>query len=131
MIENYWPLIQQQIVTGAQLLVAVCGAIVLRHLWALAREQAARIADDRLREFVGELVDAAEQQFRAVDGCNKPGAEKRDYVMEHLLATGVKVEKADALLEAAVYRAGFYKPLTDFGAGGIPTVTKVEGGEPV
>ena len=97
-----WNAILQQVLAGVIALVGIAVTMVLRHLWAYLREQAAKIADARLRAFVRELVDAAEQIFGAAKG---KGPEKREYVLGHLANAGVPVAKAAPLLEAVVWDA--------------------------
>ncbi len=79
-------------------LVPGLGSLVAAAVFSLLRRYIRRLDDQRLREFLLELVQAAEQIY----GPGR-GREKRKYVMEELSKRGVG-DVAEAAVEAAVYR---------------------------
>lgn len=87
-----WAPVQQ--VLNAML--AALSTLLVAAAFSLARTYIRRLCDERLRRFLLELVEAAEQIY----GPGR-GAEKRAWVNEQLRARGYDLERAQ--LEAAVY----------------------------
>lgn len=79
-------------------LVPGLGGLLAAALFALLRRYIRRLDDERLREFLLELVRAAEQVYG-----RGSGAEKRRYVIEELERQGLG-DVQDHAIEAAVYR---------------------------
>ena len=80
-----------------QVLLPGMSTIVIAALFALLRRYIQRIDDERLRQLLLELVEAAEQIY----GSGR-GAEKRQFVMEQLRLQGLGNVPRHAV-EAAVY----------------------------
>jgi hypothetical protein len=78
------------------MLVPGLGALLLGAALSLAREYARRLRDERLRQVLLALVQAAEQIY----GAGK-GEAKRRYVREKMKEKGLPVSRED--VEAAVY----------------------------
>jgi len=91
-----------------QVIVPTASSALVVALFALARTYIAKIADERLRDLIMELVAAAEQIY----GSGR-GAEKKKFVLEELADRGAI--RDPALIEAAVRRLfpNFPDPATD------------------
>ena len=85
------------------------GTILFAFLIALARQWIKKIADERLRDTLGDMVSAAEQLHQGP----LSGAAKKAYVLDAAAVAGLK--PTDTQVEAAVYREiGFaYVPDND------------------
>ena len=85
-----------------QILLPGMGTLVIAALFTLLRRYIQRIDDEKLRELLSELVEAAEQIY----GSGR-GAEKRQFVMEQLRLQGLGSVPRHAV-EAAVYDMNKY-----------------------
>ena len=78
------------------LLLPGAGAVVVAFVCQLLRQYIQRIADQRLREFLEQVVRAAEQIYGTGEG-----AAKYEYAVRQAQQRGVNATRAD--IEAAVY----------------------------
>ncbi len=81
-----------------EILLPGFGTVLMGAIFALVRRYIAKLEDERLRELLLELVEAAEQIYGPGQG-----AEKRRYVMQKLREQGVPVVDRERI-EAAVFR---------------------------
>jgi len=98
-LQRLWEAVEPAALTVASALIIA----LLGYALAWAKAQLARLQNDRLRELVGKLVQAAEQKLGA-----DQGKAKYRWVARELAERGILVDPAD--IEAEVYWLNQHMP---------------------